>query len=186
MRKILLAVAAAASIAALGGAASASASVNTVTAHTYVSDHPDTTNVSGGACDSTITPNGPVWALDRYQSHMTAVQTGASTWQVTLKDEGHFNGFADPTTCAAMVSRGDLIGLYELTVTSATAPSDECLSPTYAGNVGTGHMVADFFCGKATVILGGDYFFSYQDGNYVQNTSGEFGDVLAGSHGDHD
>lgn len=166
--------------ASLASAGLASASVTSVSAHTYVSDHPDTTNGSGGACTWSL--NGYVWARDAYTSHMTAVKTGASTWQVTLRDSGRFDGFADPNTCAAADTRGSLTGLYTLVVTSATAPSRHYLHSSYAGNVSTTKMVNDFFNDAATSIVGGDYFFSYQNGNYVQTTSGTSGDVKPERH----
>jgi hypothetical protein len=39
-------------------------------------------------------------------------------------------------------------------------------------------MVNDLFGGQATSVIGGDYSYSYQNGNYVQDTSGITGDVV--------
>jgi len=38
-------------------------------------------------------------------------------------------------------------------------------------------MVQDLFDGHATNIVGGDYAYSYQHGNYVQSTQSITGDV---------
>lgn len=158
--------------------ASASATAS-ITATTSVTNHPDTTSVSGPACTSS--PGGPVWAKDNFTATITAEPTGTSTWQVTFNDSGTFTGFADPTTCAALGSYGTLTGQYTLAVTSPTAPVAADLKAKYDGAVSTSTMVADFFGGAATKITGGDYFFSYQGGNYVQTTSGSTGDVVASS-----
>lgn len=163
-------------------AATAADASTTVTATTSVTNHPDTTNVSGGACNSTIEPqNGPVWAFDNYQSQITAVaaSTPANTYAVTITDTGSYVAFADPTTCVALLSTGSLTGTYDLTVTSPVAPSASSLKASYNGVVSTTQMVQDFFSDQATDVVGGDYDFSYQGGNYVQNTAGETGDVKA-------
>lgn len=164
---------------AIGGAAAsagaASASSTTVIAAVQVLDHPDTTNASGTACTSST--NGPVWAKDAYISQMTAVSTGTDTWRVTLQDTGSFAGFADPTTCNAMTSTGSLLGLYTVEVTTTGTPSQSNLKPSYSGAVSSSTMVRDFFGDPSATVNGGDYFFSYQNGAYVQTTSSIYGDV---------
>jgi hypothetical protein len=40
-------------------------------------------------------------------------------------------------------------------------------------------MVRDFFNDSGATVTGGDYFFVYQSGNYVQTTSSLYGDVVA-------
>jgi hypothetical protein len=179
-----LAVTVAASVGLLlagGGVAvvSASASGSVVTASTSVSDHPDTTSASGSGTACTASGGGPVWAKDAYVSQMTAVLTGSNTWRVTLQDNGTFAGFADPKTCDAMTSKGSLLGLYTVTVTSANTPSQATLKSSYSGAVSSTQMVQDFFGDPTAVVSGGDYFFSYEGGDYVQTTSSIYGDVTA-------
>jgi hypothetical protein len=41
-------------------------------------------------------------------------------------------------------------------------------------------MVKDFFGDQSATVNGGDYFFVYQNGAYVQTTSSIYGDVIAG------
>lgn len=176
------AVAGAAALCALGGGAVAASSANaatTVTASTAVTNHPDTTAASGPACGTSA--NGPVWAHDFYTSTITATEEAnpANTWDVVIKDSGQFVGFADPNTCQVLQSLGSLTGMYELTVTSPSVPVAADLKPDYDGAVSTTTMVSDFFGGKATNIAGGAYDFSYQGGNYVQDTSGQHGAVVA-------
>jgi hypothetical protein len=147
---------------------SAGATSTTVTASTLVSNHPDTTSGgSGTACTSS--PGGPVWAIDAYASQMTAVTTGTNTWRVTIQDVGSFAGFADPATCNAMTSKGSLLGLYTVSVTSANTPSQANLKSSYSGAVTTTQMVQDFFNDHtANNVAGGAYFFDYENGAYVQ------------------
>jgi len=181
--KIIGSATAVAAVLAIGGgiaasAGAASATSTTVTASTQVSDHPDTTSASGGtACTSSA--NGPVWADDAYISQLTAVNTGTNTWRVTLQDSGSFAGFADPANCNAMTSKGDLIGLYSVRVTSTHTPSQATLKSSYSGAISSTQMVQDFFGDPSATVAGGDYFFSYQDGAYVQATGSIYGDVTA-------
>jgi len=157
-----------------GGGGNGSA---TITASTFVSNHPDTTSGgSGTACNSS--GNGPVWALDTYDSTLSALPDGSNTWKVTIQDKGSFAGFADPNTCNAMKSKGSFQFLYELTVTSPTAPVTADLHSSYTTE-STTQMVQDFFGGAATNVAGGDYFAVYQGGDYVQNGTDIYGDVVA-------
>ena len=157
----------------------------TITASTQVSNHPDTTSVPSyptpNACNLTIEPNsGPVWALDTYSSTLSALQDGTNTdtWKVTIQDKGSFAGFADPNTCSPLNSKGSFLFLYEVTVTSPSAPVPADLHSSYTTE-STTQMVQDFFGGAATNVAGGDYFAVYQGGNYVQNGSDIYGDVVA-------
>jgi hypothetical protein len=181
IRKIALSaigLLAAVGIGASTAATAASASSSVVIASTQVSNHPDTTSGgSGTACTSS--PGGPVWAKDAYTSQLTAVSTGTGTWRVTLQDTGSFAGFADPNTCDALVSKGNLLGLYTVTVNSTGTPSQANLKSSYSGAVSSTAMVQDFFGDPSATVTGGDYFFSYQDGAYVQTTSSIYGDVSA-------
>jgi hypothetical protein len=158
-------------------AVAASAAPTMVTAITNVSDHPDTTSVSGPGCGTSA--NGPTWADDTYASTLTAVQTGTGTWRVTLDDSGTFAGFADPATCAPLKTSGSLLGLYTVTVASSHTPSQAALGAVHSGAESTTSIVQDFFGDPAAVVTGGDYFFDYQAGAYVQTTSSSYGDVHA-------
>jgi PASTA domain len=177
---VVLAAAAVSAGVTLGAmaAGTAGAATTTVTATTQVTGHPDTTSGgSGTACTSSA--NGPAWAHDTYASTLTAVQTATDTWRVTVNDNGSFAGFADPANCNALVSKGSFLFLYTVTVTSPTAPVPSDLKASYTTQ-STPQMVADFFGGIATsAIAGGDYFADYQNGAYVQTTSGQYGDVTA-------
>jgi hypothetical protein len=163
------------------GSPAAKPTSTTIQASTSVSDHPDTTDASGSACNTNLTPNGPVWALDSYSSTLTAVPAKtAGQWMVTIQDKGSFAGFADPNTCVALKSNGSFLFLYTVTVTSTNTPNPADLHRSYSGDVSTSQMVADFFGGIDTsAVQGGDYFAVYQDGNYVQNGTGTYGDVVA-------
>lgn len=172
-------IAAALSAASLAlGTVPASAAA-TVTASTSVSAHPDTTSASGPACTSSA--GGPVWADDTYASKFTATQTAADKWQVVISDSGTFTGFADPVTCDALGSFGDLSGQISYTVTSSHTPSQATLKSSYSGAVSGTQMVQDFFGDPDATLTDGTYLFSYQGGNYVQDTTGSFGDVVASS-----
>jgi hypothetical protein len=159
--------------------ASSASAATTVTASTSVTNHPDTTAASGPACGTSA--NGPVWANDFYISGITATAEAnpVNTWDVKISDSGKFVGSADPNTCQSLQSLGNLAGTYELTVTSPSAPVAADLKSNYDGAVSTTTMVSDFFGGKATSIVGGAYDFSYQNGNYVQDTAGQHGAVVA-------
>jgi hypothetical protein len=170
---------AAATTMGIGSAVVANAAT-TVSASTSVTNHPDTTAApTQGSCESS--PGGFVWAHDFYTSKITAIEEAnpANTWNVTITDNGTFDGFADPNTCQTLQSVGSLSGNYELTVTSDTAPNASGLKSNYDGAVSTNTMVADLFNNKQTNIVGGAYNFSYQNGHYVQDTSGQHGSVIA-------
>ena len=161
----------------------AGASTTTVTGTTQVVNAPDTTSGgTGTACTSSS--QGPVWALDTYTNTLTAVSTGPDTWQVTLTANGSFAGFADPATCNAMTSKGSLLGMITYKVTSTGTPSQANLKSSYStGDLAT--MVDDFFNDPNATLSGGAYFYSYQNGAYVQwagqasGDSGITGDVTA-------
>jgi Putative Ig domain len=181
-RAAVTALAASALLAGAGSIAATAANASTtVTATTSVANHPDTTigGLPGTACGTS--PNGPTWASDNYTSTITAVAnaTPANTYEVTIHDVGTYTAFADPTTCDPLLSTGSLVGDYSLSVTSTTAPSASALHASYNGAVSTTQMVQDLFGDNASSVVGGDYTFSYQGGNYVQNTAGETGDVKA-------
>jgi hypothetical protein len=148
-----------------------------VSATTQVSGHPDTTNASGGDCVSSS--NGAVWAKDTYTSKMIAVETTSGTWHVTLEDNGSFAGFADPTTCSALTSSGSFSGDYTVTVDSSKTPSQASLGSSQPGADSTTQMVQHFFGDSSATVTGGDYFFVYQGGNYVQTSNSIYGDVTA-------
>lgn len=178
MRKLLtLAAPAAVALGLVFAAASTASAGPAITASTLVTNHPDTTNVSGPGC--TPSGNGPVWALDNYTMNLAAVPDATpGKWDVTVNDSGTFAGFADPANCAYGVSHGSFTGSITYIVTSPSAPVPADLKSGYNGAISSSTMIADFFNGKATNIAGGDYLFSYQGGNYVQSTNNIHGDVV--------
>jgi hypothetical protein len=177
--RMRIATMAIAGVGALGltmmGAGAALAGTGTVTAVTHASDHPDTTNASGPACG--ISGNGPTWATDNLSRKFSVTDNGNGTFTVVITDHGSFAGFADPNTCQALASNGPIEGTYTLTVTSPTGPDPAGLAPQYRGQVSTSSMVQDLFGDSATSIVGGFYSYSYQNGNYVQDSNGITGSI---------
>jgi hypothetical protein len=175
-----VAAAAIAATAALTGAGMASASTPVI-GNTSMTNVPDTTNASGPACLTTV--NGPQWATDQYPSvtlSATELTSPASTWNVTITSDGSFKGFADPTTCAALVSAGNIVGSIQYTVTSPTPPAASGLKTDYAGETEFSTLIDDFF-GDSPTISGGDiYDFAYQGGNYTQVGTEGGGLVITG------
>jgi sugar (pentulose or hexulose) kinase len=157
------------------GAGSALAGTGPVTAVTHASQHPDTTNAAGGVCGTS--DNGPTWALDNLSRQFAVTDNGDGTFTVVVTDHGSFSGFANPADCTPLTSNGPIDGTYTLTVTSATGPDPAGLKPQYTGAVSTTQMVRDLFDGTPTSIVGGDYYYSYQNGNYVQDTQGISGEI---------
>ena len=164
------------SLGLLGGigatlATSASAAVKpvTVTANTHLNNHPDTTDVSGGA----IKP-GNVWAYDNATEKFTMTQTDTNTWTVAIDYVGSFHGFADPSENgqgAALDSNGSVKGTITFYVTSANTPDPSLLPGQSASDAHLTDNINTLFGGNlpAGAITGGDtYTFSYQNGNYVQ------------------
>lgn len=186
----VLALAASAAVAVpLAGAASASAATVPGVVHAVVhsAGHLDTTNVSGPA--TIASPGGPVWAYDNLTEKFSAVPTGAGTWAVTIDVNGSFAGFADPATGQALTSNGPVKGTIEYNVSSPVAPDAKALPAQEADGTGLGVALGQLFgqadgasifaahTGADQVTSGGDYTFSYQNGSYVQDTSGITGDV---------
>ncbi|HEY2639231.1 MAG TPA: hypothetical protein VGI66_05025 [Streptosporangiaceae bacterium] len=164
--------------AGIAGAAFADTSPGTVKAVTHASSHPDTTNVSGPGMACGSSSNGATWAFDNIARQFSVTSTAANEWTVVITDNGSFSGFADPTTCGALTSNGSIRGTITFDVQSATPPDPAGLAPQYVGDVSTTQMVNDLFDGKATSVIGGQYSYSYQNGNYVQDTSGVSGHVV--------
>jgi hypothetical protein len=162
----------------IAAAAFAGTSPGTVIAVTHASSHPDTTNVSGPGTACGSSSNGATWAFDNLARQFRVTSAGTNEWTVVITDNGSFSGFADPATCSALTSNGSIRGTITFDVQSATAPDPSRLAPGYVGDVSTTQMVNDLFDGQATSVNGGDYFYSYQNGNYVQDTSGTTGDVV--------
>jgi hypothetical protein len=128
---------------------------------------PDTTNASGGSCGTST--NGPTWATDQFPTvTLSAMSTGTDTWNVTIDSNGSFVAFADPTTCAPLLSEGNIVGTIEYTVTSTNTPSQSGLQSDYSGATEFSTLIDDFFGGSPTIGGGNIYSYSYQDGNYTQ------------------
>ena len=202
-RILLIGVASAASlfgVAAVAAPAMASNGPGTVTAVTHAADHPDTTNVETGL--DTLS-NGPVWAWDNSADKFTATPidpaaNGGANWSVVATVTGSFQGFADPQTGQPLTSTGSVKGTIQYNVKSASQPSAANLPSQEPGVAShtqaeltlnqyphlTG-MINQLFGGGPlptdtqvmSIVGGGDYNFSYQNGNYVQNTNGITGDV---------
>jgi hypothetical protein len=178
----------------LGGLAAASASAATVpgtlTAVTHSAQHNDTTSgpVTGALLPS---PNGPVWAIDNLTEKFTVVPVNGllpdgANYQVTINVVGSFKGFADPGANGLatgnygqlLTSTGPVKGTIEYDVYSATPPDPSSLLPNQAPDTGLGAALSQLFDGQTSLIVGGgNYNFSYQNGNYVQTTTGITGDV---------
>lgn len=159
------------------GAGSALAGTGPVKAVTHASQHPDTTDVSGPACGTS--PNGPTWALDNLSRQFTVTDNGGGNYTVVITDHGSFTGFADPTTCQPLTSHGPIHGTYTLTVVSPNGPDPANLPAQEPSDVSTSAMVRQLFDGNATSVTGGDYYYSYQNGNYIQSSQPPYitGDV---------
>jgi hypothetical protein len=166
------------SLAMLGGlgatlATSASAAVKpvTVTANTHLNNHPDTTDVSGGA----ILP-GNVWAYDNATEKFTMTQDPKTNlWTVAIDYVGSFHGFADPSENgqgAALDSNGSVKGTITFYVASDKTPNPALLPGQSASDAHLTDNINTLFGGNLPTgaITGGDaYVFSFQNGNYVQN-----------------
>jgi hypothetical protein len=161
------------------GSALAGTKTGVVTAVTHASNHIDTTSVNGplGACQ--YTNYGPVWALDNLSRQFAVTSNGGGNYTVVVTDRGSFSGFADPANCSKLASSGSISGTYTLYVVSPTGPNPSKLPAQESTTASTTDMVQLLFGGKATSITGGDYYFSYQNGNYVQSSQPPYvtGDV---------
>jgi hypothetical protein len=160
------------------GAVPALAGNGPVTAVTHASDHPDTTDTSGPGCGTSS--NGPTWALDNLSRHFAVTDNGAGSYTVVITDHGSFAGFADPANCQPLTSNGPIYGTITVYVNSPNGPDPASLPAQEPGDVSTSAMVQQLFDGKATSITGGDYYYSYQNGNYVQSSQPPYitGDVV--------
>ena len=185
MKRILFAATAGA--AALAGsvalAAPAMAS-NGVTAVTHSAQHNDTTNVP-------VYTGSDVWALDNLSEHFTVTPEGATRYSVTIGVTGSFQGFADPTTGAALTSSGPVKGTITYDVNSTTPPDPKSLPAQEPDGTGLGVALNQLFgvtdgssmfynaASLPQLVGGGDYAFSYQNGNYTQ-VGGNSGVTTAG------
>ena len=193
MKRIIYTVVALAAITAggLGAAAPAMAVSGPVSFVTHTNGHPDTTSLvsqpSAGQ-DATIhTPYGPVWAWDNSTIKLTPVQIAdpgdGANYRVDVEVVGSFHGFADPNTGLALDSTGSVKGTisYDVLAAPGEAPSSASLPPTESGGINGTHlseMVLQLFGGHASIVGGGGHYtFSYQNGAYVQDTSGVRGAV---------
>jgi hypothetical protein len=179
IRTIIATAAAPAALAAvlLGTAGQASAATTakpvTVTANTHLNNHPDTTN----ACGVGLIGSDCVWAYDNATEKFTLVQQPDGSWLVAVDYVGSFHGFADPNTGAALDSNGSVKGTITFTVTSDATPNPSRLPGQSASDAHLTDNIKALFGGNALVSGGDVYTFSYQNGNYVQNTAGTTGDV---------
>lgn len=182
--------------ATLATSASAATVPGTVTANTHSAQHDDTT--SGPATGALISsPNGAVWAYDNLEEHFTAVPASGladgANYRVTIDVTGSFKGLADPgangTTDPslgygrALTSAGPVKGTIEYDVKSDHAPDPKALPAQEPDGTGLGVALGQLFgitdgssifaqTAPPQVVRGGDYNFSYQNGNYVQSAVG--------------
>jgi hypothetical protein len=160
-------------------AASPAMAGNGVTAVTHSSHHADTTNVSGTCTVSS--GNGPVWAYDNLEEQFTVTPYGTGEYRVVLDVRGSFQGFADPKTGDCLASSGPVHGTITYYVLSSTGPDPSALLPNQAPDTGLGAAIQQLFPGFTgydwAPADAGDYTFSYQNGNYVQDTTSITGDV---------
>lgn len=181
-RSIITAAATLALLAApVATATAASAGANgTVTAVTHSAQHYDTTNTAGPATKDS--PNGPVWAYDNLAEKFTVVplsdQLSGANYRVTIDVTGSFKGFADPNTGLALDSAGSVKGTITYDVLSVNAPDPAKLLPNQEPKTGLGAAMSQLFDGSCSIVGGGDYTFSYQNGNYVQDTNGIHGAIV--------
>lgn len=182
MRVAATAIAAAAGTLSFGvlGAGSALAGAGPVTAVTHASHHADTTNVNGPGTACGTSPNGSTWAMDNLSRQFTVTDDGGGQYTVVITDRGSFAGFADPANCEPLSSNGPISGTYTLYVNSPTGPDPAGLPAQESSDTGTSAMVQQLFDGNATSITGGNYYYSYQNGNYVQSSQPPYitGDVV--------
>jgi hypothetical protein len=155
---------------------------------THVIMHPDTTSVSTGVVNF---DGSPVWAWDNGAIKFTPVSVTPSpsnneaNYQVKIEVVGSFQGFADPTTGAALTSTGSVQGTITFDVLAsgtpqrlpAQQPQGVLNNGVVTGSTSLSDMLNQLFTGGATIVGGGDYNFSYQNGNYIQDTTGSTGDV---------
>jgi hypothetical protein len=177
MRKIIYTVAAAAAVLAGTVAAAAPAIASNgpaalkVTVH--ASQHLDTTS----PCPNGIIQADCVWAYDNLSEQWVVTPAGQGQWDVSITDHGSFQGFADPVTGAALDSTGPVLGTYDVTVYSDNTPLASNLPPQMNGPVSTTEMIRTLFADPSANVVGGNYTFSYQNGNYVQDTNGITGQI---------
>jgi hypothetical protein len=182
MKKILTTAALAATVlgglAATTGTAFAGTTPGAFHAVTHSAQHPDTTNVAVTATDpSTGQPGGDVWAYDNLSEQFTVTPENApGSYSVTIDVTGSFAGFADPGTGTALSSNGPVAGTIQYDVSSPSAPSKAGLLANQAPGTGLGAALQQLMPGS-TITGGGDYSFSYQNGNYVQSTAGITGSI---------
>src|SRR6516165_2552125 len=143
MRKIILAAAALAGIAAFAvpAAASAGTTPGAVFAVTHSPQHNDTTSgPGGGVCGHS--GNGPTWAVDNLEEKFTVTPYATGEYKVIINVVGSFAGFADPglngTTdpaqgyCQPLSSNGSVKGTITYYVFSTQGPDSSALLPTQA------------------------------------------------------
>jgi len=177
MKRIILAVAAAAAVLTGGVAAAAPAMAGTsphhrpVIAQTFSPTHLDTTSAGGTA--TTSSPNGPVWAYDNLgETFIIQPASGladGANYLVTIKVGGTFDGFADPRTAAEgstapggqLYSFGHVSGTIQYDIKSATAPNPRALPRVEPPATGLGAAMSQLFGGSQQTVGGGHYKFSY-------------------------
>jgi hypothetical protein len=195
-------IAAVAAPLALGGVLLTSTAASAATGPqqyvTHAQMHPDTTSypTSSGIVNW---DNSPVWAWDNVTLKFTPTPISPAlpdgdNWLVKVEVVGSFQGFADPNSGADLISTGDIHGTISYTLHSDGVPQalpaqqpqgvvDYSQSPAMVINstslspgAPAGSMLQQLFTQPVSSVEGGGvYDFSYQHGNYIQNTAGNFG-----------
>jgi hypothetical protein len=161
VRKLHVLLAAATSVAAIAttGPAYAAGSPKPIKAVTHTSDHPDTTSVAGACTDES--DNGPVWAYDDLSLQLVSTSNGDGTYAVTVTAHGSFNAMSDPTTGECWSGHGSVDGWINYTVTSTVAPDKSNLPAQEPGSMKQSEIIAQFFGGQASSVVGGSYHYTY-------------------------
>ena len=195
MKRIILTAAALAAVFTGGVVAAAPAFAasgpGAVYAVTHSPQHNDTTSgPGGGALRPSV--NGPVWAIDNLTEQFTVTPYATGEYKVVIDVTGALvgfdavdgpNGSTNPADGYgnALTSNGSVKGTITYYVLSTTGPDKSALLPNQAPDTGLGAAIQQLFPGFTgydwSPADAGSYLFSYQNGNYVQNTTSITGDV---------
>jgi hypothetical protein len=194
IKRLALAVIAAAAI-GLGTVACTPPATATVAPPAATSTQPATVWPAGFVLpDHRLTPGASghdIAQICRRVSRVLEDGRPSAAVKVTINVTGSFKGFADPgangTTDQTqgygqpLTSNGPVKGTITYDVKSSTPPDPANLLPNQAPDTGLGTALSQLFDNQpaSTLIVGGGdvYTFSYQNGNYVQDTTGIHGDV---------
>jgi len=190
MRKVLIAGAIAAALAAgVAIPASAASAATSVTVKTLSPLHPDTTSVSGSATQADPA-RGPVWGSDRLAEKITATQRPDGKWNVKIAFGGStFAGFADPRSQGEgstdpggpLISQGVITGSIQYNgIASNTAPDPGNVPAVQAPNTGLGAVLTELFHGDNGAAASTHYLINYTPSFDSVNVTGSGNTWMAG------